>query len=31
MLNSTKGIIKAIDFIITCPLDHPKGHPILNP
>ena len=28
MSNSTKGIIVVIDFIIACPLDHPRGHTI---
>ena len=30
MSNSNKGIIVAIDFMITCPLDHPRVH-CLNP
>ena len=29
MSNSIKGITVAIDFMITCPLDHPRGHTIL--
>ena len=26
MSNSTKGIVVATDFMITCPLDHLRGH-----
>ena len=28
MSNSTKRIVMAIVFTITCPQDHPKGHAI---
>ena len=31
MSNSTKGIIVATNFMITCSLDHPKGHIISIP
>ena len=31
MSNSTKGIIEAIYFMITCPLDHPRGIYCFNP
>ena len=29
MSNFTKGIIMAIDFMITCSFDHPNGHVVL--
>ena len=31
MSNFTKGITMAIDFMITCPLDNPRGHTISIP
>ena len=31
MSNSTKRITMAIDFMITCPLDHPRGHIVSIP
>ena len=31
MLNSTKGISVAIDFMITCPLHYPRRHTISIP
>ena len=31
MSNSSKGITMAIDFMITCPLDHLMGHTVSIP
>ena len=31
MSNSTKEITMTIDFMITCPLDHLRGHTISIP
>ena len=31
MSNSTKEITMTTNFMITCPLDRPKGHIILIP
>ena len=30
MLNSTKRIITTTNFMVICPLDHPRKHVVLN-